>query len=106
MLGFAIALALLLALAFSGRRLMRRRRLARLMSQLPGGHASNAMQVDSFEDIDEKIRARRCPCGGRYDVLGEGSRSLGARRLRIVRVECGTCENEATIHFDVTELFH
>ena len=106
MLGLAIAIALVVALAFSARRLSRKRRLARLMSQLPGGHARNALHVVSFEDIDERIRARRCPCGGRYEVRGEGSRVFREKRLRVVRVECVTCENEASVHFDVTELFH
>ena len=106
MLTLAIAIALLVALAFSARRLWRRRRLARLLGQLPGGSTRNALSVGSFEEIDDKIRARRCPCGGRYEVRGEGSRQLGDRRLRVVRVECGICENDANVHFDVTELFH
>jgi hypothetical protein len=106
MLGLAIAIALVVALAFSARRLGRKRRLARLMGQLPGGQPRNALEVDSFEDIDEKIRTRRCPCGGRYEVRGEGSRMFAGKRLRVVRVECTACENEASVHFDVTELFH
>jgi len=106
MLGLAIAIALIVALAFSARRLTRKRRLARLAGQLPGGRAQNALRVASFEDIDEMIRERRCPCGGRYEVRGEGSRLVRERRLRIVRVECTICENEASVHFDVTELFH
>jgi hypothetical protein len=106
MTGLAITIALLLALAFSARRLLRRRRLARLMSHLPGGRADSALSVGSFEEIDEQIRARRCPCGGRYEVRGEGSRAVRASRLRVVRVECGTCENQASVYFDVTGLFH
>ena len=106
MLGTAIALALILALAFSARRLLLRRRYARLMRRLPGGSITNALQVKSFDEIDEQIQARRCPCGGRYGVRGEGSRAVNQQRLRIVRVECGTCERETSIHFDVTGLFH
>ena len=106
MIGFLITAALLLALAFSARRLWLRRRLTRLMSLLPGGRPDSALTVESFDEIDEQIRARRCPCGGRYEVLGEGSRAVHASRLRVVRVECGTCENEASVYFDVTGLFH
>jgi hypothetical protein len=62
--------------------------------------------VESFGDIDEHVRARRCPCGGRYEVQGEGSRSHSHVRLRIVRLECRVCEREAEVYFDVTGLFH
>jgi hypothetical protein len=105
-IGFLLTAALLLALAFSARRLWLRRRLARLMSRLPGGRPDSALSVGSFDEIDEQIRTRRCPCGGRYEVRGEGSRAVEASRLRVVRVECGTCENEASVYFDVTGLFH
>jgi hypothetical protein len=106
MIGLLLTLALLLALAFSARRLWLRRRLARLLGSLPGGRANSALTVRSFDEIDDQIRARRCPCGGRYEVRGEGSRAVRASRLRVVHVECGTCENEASVYFDVTGLFH
>ena len=106
MLGFFIALALLLALAFSARRLWLRRRLARLMRALPGGTPEHAVTVSSFSEIDDDVRGRRCPCGGRYEVLGEGSRVREGARLRLLRLECGICERETEIYFDVTELFH
>jgi hypothetical protein len=106
MLGLLIAIALLIALAFSARRLYLRRRFVRLMGRLPGGRPDNAVAVDSFDDIDDHIRARRCPCGGRYEVLGEGSRARGDARLRVLRIECGTCERETSVYFDVTSLFH
>lgn len=106
MLGLLIGLAVILALLFSGRRFLLRRRLVRLMSRLPGGRPESALSVASFDEIDEQIRARRCPCGGRYDLLGEGSRAVAHTRLRVVRVECGTCENETSIYFDVSGLFH
>jgi hypothetical protein len=106
MLGLAITVALLVALAFAGRRFWLRRRLARLLSKVPGGRPENAVSVASFDDIDEQIRVRRCPCGGRYEVRGEGSRAVRSSRLRVVHVECGACERETSVYFDVTGLFH
>lgn len=64
------------------------------------------MTVSSFAEIDDHLRERRCACGGRYDVLGERSCTRADRRLRMVRAECGICEREAELYFDVTELFH
>jgi len=106
MLGFFIAIALLLALGFSARRLWLRRRLLRLMRALPGGTPENAIVVASFAEIDDHVRARRCACGGRVEVLGEGSRALERTRLRVIHVECGICERRAEMYFDVTGLFH
>ena len=106
MLGLAIAIALILALVFSARRVEKRRRLARLMLELPGAQPDSALPVGSFDDIDEELRRRRCPCGGAYDVLGEGSRAEGDRRLRFMRVECDMCERETIVFFDVSTLFH
>jgi len=106
MLGFFIALALLLALAFSARRVWLRRRLGGLMRALPGGTPDLAVTVSSFSEIDDHVRGRRCPCGGRYEVLGEGSRVHEGVRLRLLRLECGICERETEIYFDVTGLFH
>jgi hypothetical protein len=106
MLGVFIAVALLLALAFSGRRVWLRRRLVRLMRALPGGKPESAVEIASFGDIDDCIRGRRCACGGRFEVLGEGSRLRERARLRVIRLECGTCERETLMYFDVTRLFH
>jgi len=105
MLGIAITVALLLALVFSGRRFWRRRLLARRMARLPGGSVATALEVDSFDDVDEHIHARECPCGGRYAVRGEGTRVEGDRRYRVVRVECMRCERDASVYFEVTRLF-
>ena len=106
MLGLFIAIALLLALAFSGRRVWLRRRLVRLMRALPGGKPESAIVIDSFSDIDDHVRGRRCACGGRFDVLGEGTHVVERTRLRVIRLECGTCERETEMYFDVTRLFH
>lgn len=66
---------------------------------------STALEVDSFDEVDEHIHARECPCGGRYSIRGEGTRVIGVQRYRVVRVECMRCERDASVYFDVTQLF-
>lgn len=34
-------------------------------------------------------------------VTGEGTTRRGGRRLRVVRLACPRCEEEAALHFDV-----
>lgn len=106
MIGLLMAFALVLALAFSGRRLYRRQRLRRALLALPGARSENAMVVGSFEEIDAEVQRRRCPCGGRYDVRGESSRNEGGRRLRVIGLECRFCEQRMRLFFDVTGFFH
>ena len=106
MIGFLMALALVVALAFSGRRFVRRTRLRRAMLALPGARVENAMPVGSFEEVDAEVRRRRCPCGGRYDVRGESSREEGGKRVRVMGLECKFCEKQVRLFFDVTGMFH
>lgn len=101
-----MALALIVALAFSGRRLYRRTRLRRALLALPGARPENAMVVHSFEEIDAETRRRHCPCGGRYDVRGESSRDTRDGRLRVIGLECRFCEKQIRLFFNVTEMFH
>jgi len=69
-----------------------------------GTSVEDAIAVRSFEDIDRAIAARRCHCGGRVRAVGEGTRDLGARRLRHARIECYECEDEQRLYFDVSQL--
>jgi hypothetical protein len=106
MTGLLLTLALIIALAFSAWRWWRRRKLDRRLRALPGGSAATAIAVASFDEIDEEVRRRRCPCGGRHDVHGEGAETDNGRSLRIVQVECRFCERRSRIYFDVSRLFH
>ena len=101
-----VTLALLVALAATGQRWHKRRRLRRLLLQLPGASADNATAVASFDAIAEHVHQRRCPCGGRYDAFGEGSQTTDGRRLRVVQLECRFCERQTRMYFDVTTVFH
>jgi len=106
MTGLFLALALLVALAFTARRWWRRRRLEHRLSTLPGGSAATAISVTAFDQIDAEIRRRRCPCGGRNETRGEGTQTENGRSLRVVRLECGFCERRSRIYFDVSRLLH
>jgi hypothetical protein len=105
-LGLFLTLALVLALAFAGHRWQRRARMRRRLAALPGGSVETALAAESFSAIDEEIRRRRCPCGGRFDAYGEGSREDGGSRLRVISIECRFCERQSRVFFDVTGLYH
>jgi hypothetical protein len=105
MIGLVLTLALLVALAASGWRFWRRARVARMIGALPGGSERTALEVTSFDEVDDHLYTRECPCGGRYSVRGEGTRVSDGRRFRVVRVECMRCERDASVYFDVTRLF-
>jgi hypothetical protein len=105
-LGLAIAVALIVALAASGYRLSRRIRRRRAMAELEGGSRASAFEIDAFSDIEDHLLRRECPCGGLFASLGERSEPDGDRILRVVRVECRRCEERAEIWFDATRAYH
>jgi hypothetical protein len=106
LIGLALTTALLLALAAAALRVLRRRRIRALAATLPGARPDNAISVRDFTEIDARLRARRCICGGFLSSLGERSARDGDRVLRAVRAECGRCEAEQTVYFDTSTLLH
>jgi hypothetical protein len=106
LIGLALTTALLLALAAAGLRVLRRRKIRAVAAMLPGARPDNAIRVQDFAEIDAALRARRCICGGFLTSLGERSARDGERVLRVVRAECGRCENEQTVYFDTSTLLH
>jgi hypothetical protein len=106
LLGLALTLALLLALAAVASRRLRRRRIGKLASSLPGALAGNPIRVAEPGEIDDALRARRCICGGFLTSLGERSEVAEDRVLRVVRAECNRCEAEQSVYFDTERLLH
>ena len=51
----------------------------------PGTSIASALRARSYEDIDGAVRTRRCHCGTRLRLSGEGAREEGARRYRVAR---------------------
>jgi hypothetical protein len=96
-------LAALVAVAMRRLSLARRRRVAR---EGPGSSEERSIAVRSFGEMDAFLDARACPCGGRYDRMGEGTRERAGRRYRVARLVCGTCEQGLEVFFETTNLIH
>jgi len=101
---FVLSLALVVALAASARRLLRARRRRLGQARLPGAGPSHPIPVGSYREIDEHLEGRRCPCGGKYASLGEASAEQDGTSIRVVRVECGRCEELGWVYFDTSEV--
>ena len=69
----------------------------------PGTAVASAIPARSYADIDDTVRVRRCHCGPRLRLSGEGARDEGTRRYRIARLACDECEETSVLYFDVTE---
>ncbi|HYC55567.1 MAG TPA: hypothetical protein VEL28_11605 [Candidatus Binatia bacterium] len=106
MIGLLLTLVLVAALTASGYRWQRRLRFRRALAALPGGSEPTAIEVDGFGDIDFHLQQRICPCGGRVQSLGERSAPAGQRVLRVVRVECRSCETISEVWFDASRAYH
>ena len=78
----------------------------RLVREGPGSSEERSIPVRSFAEMDASLDTRVCPCGGRYDRTGEGTREAGGRRYRVARLACRTCEQGLVVFFDTTEVLH
>ena len=96
-------IAAVVAVAIRRLALAGRRRTAR---EGPGSSPDRSISVRSFAEIDAVLDARACPCGGRYERTGEGTREARGRRYRVARVVCGSCEEGLEVFFDTTGLLH
>lgn len=103
MAGFALTVAILVAVLAVGIRALAARRAER---SRPGATPARAIPAPRFDDIDATVRTLRCRCGGALRPVGEGGSGGPERRLRFVLVECRRCERESRIYFDVTRAFH
>ena len=101
-MGAAMMIALVLALAFSARRLFLRASLRRSQATASGGSPDTAIEVERYDDMDSELASRRCLCGGKLKILGEGTAEVGERSVRVVRTECDRCEELGWVYFDVS----
>ena len=85
---------------------VRARRARRRHASGPGTSLESAIPVRSFEQIDDAVRMRRCHCGERLRLRGEGGRQGGTQRYRVVRLACDECEEDSLLYFDVSEVLH
>ncbi len=103
MIGLLLGLAVLVAVLAVG---VRRARRARAARRRPGATIHRPVAVSRFDEIDVALDGRTCWCDGRMLGVGETSRTVGARRFRIVRLVCSECAREELMYFDVTAVFH
>ena len=103
MIGIAMTLAVLAAVAAVGLRRWQRTRWAR---RRPGATIHLPVRVSRFDEIDAAVQEHTCWCGGHFGIEGETSRTIGDRRFRITRVVCRQCEREELMYFDVTTIFN
>lgn len=106
MINLALVAALVLAVGAMARRRWRRARLWRLAERRPGASLALAIPIAAFDEMDEHLRQRRCPCGGYLERRGEGSRETGGRRYRVARLECLDCERVDEVFFDTAAVAH
>ncbi len=99
------AVALIAATAWVGRKVTRSRR-RKAAGRLPGASPESPLEISSFTEIDQVLGTRRCWCGGRLVLEGEGSRDERGRRYRIVRLACLRCDEDTRLYFDVTRVYH
>ncbi len=105
-MGLPLTIALLLALAVFGWRMLRRARLKSRLRALPGGSLATAFPTETFADIDAHLARRRCACGGTLASKGESSNRRDSQLFRVVRVECQLCEKRDRLYFDVSRSYH
>jgi len=106
MIGLLLAVTVVVAVVATGLRRFRRARLARAARARPGASAELAVHVRSYSEIDDRVARRWCVCGGYVERTGEGSRVVGGRRLRVVRLVCQECERVDEVFFDTTDVLH
>jgi|SRR5215813_11430844 len=106
MIGFVLAVTVIVAVAAVALRRLRRARLRRAARSRAGASADLAIHVRSYGEIDDHLERRWCSCGGYLARTGEGSRAVAGRRFRIVRLVCQECERGDEVFFDTTDVVH
>lgn len=106
MISLLFTMAILAAVVAVAMRRLSLARRRRTVHSGPGSSEERSIAVRSFGEMDAFLDARTCPCGGRYDRTGEGTRERAGRRFRVARLVCGTCEQGLELFFDTTDLLH
>jgi hypothetical protein len=101
-----MAVAVVAAVVAVGTRRLARAARRRSAREGPGSSPDRSIRVRSFAEMDAALDARACPCGGRYDRTGEGTREAVGRRYRVARLVCQTCEEGCEVFFDTTDILH
>jgi hypothetical protein len=85
---------------------LRTRAAKRAVQTGTGSSVELAIQVRSFDEIDDEVAERHCHCGATLRAVGEGPRQVGDRRYRFVRLACDECEENSVVYFEVSTVLH
>lgn len=102
-MGYALTIALIVALVVVGARAIRRRVRMRRAVAAPGRTPGAAVRVGSWGEMDVRVRAARCQCGGELRATGEGTVRSNSRDLRRISLECRRCEETFALYFEVAD---
>ena len=72
--------------------------------QRVGNHPDRPLKIQRFDEMDAHLQNNRCPCGGKWMMRSEGSKSTSSLRLRVIHAECTRCETETDFFFDLESM--
>jgi len=100
----SLLFALFLAIALSVKlgQFIKKRATQNKFKGQTGNHPDRPLKISRFDQMEEHLRATRCPCGGVWMMRHEGSKSTPTARLRVLHAECTRCESETDFFFDLT----
>ena len=105
MTALVFTLAIVVALAVTILRHIRRRGVANAWRRVPGHSREAPAKITRFDDIEALLRRDACLCGGRLVAVSEGS-VAGDASVRVVVAECARCEEQARLYFEQTQILH
>jgi len=101
MTSLLFVLFILLAVAFMATKELQKKSKKHRFEKDEGNHPDRPLKIDRFNQMDTHLQNSRCPCGGRWMMRSEGSKSSSNTRLRVVHAECTRCESETDFFFDL-----
>ena len=96
------ALFLVIALTVQLGKFLKKKASRNSFQQQTGNHPDRPLKINRFDQMEDHLRASRCPCGGVWMVRHEGSKNSAGVRLRVLHAECTRCESETDFFFDLT----
>ena len=101
---FAIAIAAVLALKTW--QWVKARQSNKGFESIVGNHPDRPLKVQRFDEMEDHLQDHRCPCGGKWMMRSEGSKSTQTMRLRVIHAECTRCEEERDFFFDLSSMLN
>ena len=96
---FAAVIAIVLGVKLT--KYLKGRSARKSFEQAEGNHPDRPLKIQRFDQMDGHLQDNRCPCGGKWIMRSEGTKSSSALRLRVIHAECSRCETETDFFFDL-----